>query len=133
MPKVHFKKLVRDKVVDDCLADPKVLETIYRVLEDTEYRKELIRKISEEAAEIPFEDNYDRNEALAETADLQNVVDALRKHYGFSEAEVREAGDKKTARKGGFEKKHFIEYVVLTDDSEWIEIFRTQPDKYTIE
>lgn len=130
MPKFYFRKLVRDKVVGDCLADPKVIKTNYRVLEDSEYRQELIKKIAEEATEIPLNSESDLDEALSEIADLQNVIDATREHYGFSKKDVQTAGDKKTAKKGGFENRHYIDYVVLADDSEWIEIFRAQPDKY---
>lgn len=130
MPKFYFKKLVRDRVVNDCLVDPKVLDTIYTVLEGDEYRKELIKKVSEEAAEIPLEEGSDKGEALSEIADLQNVVDALREDFGFTEDEVRAEGKRKTAKKGGFSNKHFIDHVVLADDSEWIEVFRQQPDKY---
>lgn len=130
MPKFYFEKLVRDNVVDDCLVDPKVLETSYRVLEDGEYRQELIKKVSEEAAEIPLGETFNREEALGEIADLQNVVDALREHYGFTENEVQMTGDEKTSKKGGFVQKHFIDHVVLADDSEWIAVLRQRPDKY---
>lgn len=130
MSKFYFEKLVRDKVVDDCLKDPKVTETNYRVLEGSEYVQELIRKVHEEADEIPIDEQIGSQEALSELADLQNVVDALRKTLGFSEDQVKEAGARKTTKKGGFRNRQYIEYVILADDSEWVDIFRGQPDKY---
>lgn len=130
MPKFYFEKLVRDKVVDDCVGDPKVTETNYRVLEGSEYVRELIRKVHEEADEIPVGEQIDSQEALSELADLQGAVDALREALGFSEDQVMEAGARKTAKKGGFRNRQYIEYVILADDSEWIDIFRSQPDKY---
>ncbi|NCU28987.1 hypothetical protein EOM60_00040 [Candidatus Saccharibacteria bacterium] len=130
MIKFYFRKLVGDKVVKRSLVDPKILEIKYRVLEGLEYRAELFRRVSEEVAEIPLEDDFRRDEALGEIADLQNSVDALRKDYGFSEAEVRIVAERKIIKNGGYANKYFVEYVTLADDSEWIEIFRQQPDKY---
>ena len=51
--KFYFRKLVRDDIVNNCLIDPKVLETIYRTLNDTDYSTELLKKVIEESAEIP--------------------------------------------------------------------------------
>ena len=32
--------------------------------------------------------------------------------------------------KSGFDKRHYIKYHDLADDSKWVDIFRAQPDKY---
>lgn len=129
MPRYYFRKLVRDKIVDNCLTDPKVTATDYRVLTGREYRQALIDKVSEEAAEIPLDDS-DQNAVLAELADLQCVIDAIREDAGLSIEQVRAAADYKTAKKGGFDSGYYIESVDLTDDSEWNDILRKQPDKY---
>lgn len=129
MRRFYFEKLVRDKVVANCIDDPTVLHVQYKTLDDAAYRRALIAKAAEEAAEIP-EGDVDRAEVLAELADLQNVVDALRDSAGFTEAEVRAAADAKTLKKGAFELRQYIEYVDLADDSAWVGIFRKQPDKY---
>jgi len=125
----YFKKLVRDKIVDNCLQDEKVLVTKWRELSTGEYRKELIRKVNEEASEIPLRDN-DPRAVLEELADLQTVVDALRESAGVSAPDLRAAARAKTAKKGGFAKRHYIDYVELAEDSEWAEAFRRQPHKY---
>lgn len=131
MPKrFYFRKLVRDNIVQNCLDDPKVLEVSFRTLDDEEYKTELVKKISEEASEIPISKNAERHEVLAEIADLQKVVDSIRDIYGFTDAEVSKEGASKTDKKGGFAKKHYVDYVTLADDSSWIDIFRSQPDKY---
>ena len=129
MVRFYLQKLVRDKVVKKCLDDEEVLHTEYRELNKQEFRRELLRKIHEEADEIPLDDNQ-RGESLKELADLQEVVDALRQDFGFSIEQVQEEMARKKQDKGGFDKRHYIKYHDLADDSKWVEIFRAQPEKY---
>ena len=129
MVRFYLQKLVRDKVVKKCLDDKEVLHTEYRELNKQEFRRELLRKIHEEADEIPLDDNQ-RNESLKELADLQEVVDALRQDFGFSIEQVQEEMARKKQDKGCFDKRHYIEYNDLKDDSKWVEVFRAQPEKY---
>ncbi len=129
MIRFYLQKLVRDKVVANCLDDPEVLHTEYRELNKEEFRRELRRKIHEEAYEIPLGDDS-REESLNELADLQEVVDTLRQDFGFSPAEVQQAMERKKQDKGGFEKRHYIEYHDIADGSKWIDMFRAQPEKY---
>ncbi len=129
MIRFYLQKLVRDKVVKKCLDDEEVLHTEYRELNKQEFRRELLRKVHEEADEIPLDDNQ-RGESLKELADLQEVVDALRQDFGFSIEQVQEEMARKKQDKGGFDKRHYIKYHDLADDSKWVEIFRAQPEKY---
>lgn len=129
MVRFYLQKLVRDKVVKKCLDDEEVLHTEYRELNKQEFRHELLRKVHEEADEIPLDDNQ-LNESLKELADLQEVVDALRQDFGFSIEQVQEEMARKKQKKGGFDNRHYIEYNDLVDDSKWVEIFRAQPEKY---
>ena len=129
MIRFYLQKLVRDKVVKKCLDDEEVLHTEYRILDKQEFRRELLRKVHEEADEIPLGDNQ-RDESLKELADLQEVVDALRQAFGFSIEQVQEEMARKKQDKGGFDKRHYIKYHDLADDSKWVEIFRAQPGKY---
>ena len=129
MVRFYLQKLVRDKVVLNCLDDPEVVHTEYRELDGQEFRRELVCKIYEEADEIPLGDKQ-RDESLKELADLQEVVDALRQAFGFSDEQVKEEMARKKQKKGGFDNRHYIEYNDLVDDSKWVEIFRAQPEKY---
>lgn len=129
MIRFYLQKLVRDKVVKKCLDDEEVLHTECRILDKQEFRRELLRKVHEEADEIPLDDNQ-RDESLKELADLQEVVDALRQDFGFSIEQVQEEMARKKQDKGGFDKRHYIKYHDLADDSKWVEIFRAQPEKY---
>ena len=129
MIRFYLQKLVRDKVVKKCLGDPEFLHTEYRTLDKQEFRRELLRKVHEEADEIPLGDNQ-RDESLKELADLQEVVDALRQAFGFSIEQVQEEMVRKKQDKGGFDKRHYVTYHDLADDSKWVKIFRAQPGKY---
>ena len=129
MVRFYLQKLVRDKVVPNCLDDPEVVHTEYRELDSQEFRRELVCKVHEEADEIPLGDKQ-RDESLKELADLQEVVDALRRDFGFSIEQVQEEMARKKQKKGGFDNRHYIEYNDLVDDSKWVEIFRAQPEKY---
>ena len=129
MIRFYLQKLVRDKVVKKCLDDEEVLHTEYHTLDKQEFRRELLRKVHEEADEIPLDDNQ-RDESLKELADLQEVVDTLRQDFGFSTEQVQEEMARKKQDKGGFDKRHYIKYHDLDDDSKWVEVFRAQPEKY---
>ena len=67
MIRFYLQKLVRDKVVKKCLDDEEVLHTEYYTLDKQEFRRELLRKVHEEADEIPLDDNQ-RGESLKELA-----------------------------------------------------------------
>ena len=128
MPRFYFKKLVRDQVLQRCLEDPKV-QSNYRILDSLEFKTELVAKIHEEATEIPILDHKD-DEILSEIADVQAVIDSLVAAYGYTQQEVAAAMDKKATKNGTFEKRAYIEYVDLDNDSQWNEYFRKSPEKY---
>ena len=111
-----------------CLEDPKV-QSNYRILDSLEFKTELVAKIHEEANEIPILDHKD-DEILSEIADVQAVIDSLVAAYGYTQQEVTAAMDKKATKNGTFEKRAYIEYVDLDDDSQWNEYFRKSPEKY---
>lgn len=129
MPRFYFEKLVRDKVLTRSLDDPKVLHVEYRLLGALDGKREIIKKIIEETNEIPVLSEL-TDEVVGEIADVQATVDALCKAYGISRVKLAEAVEKKADKNGSFDKNAFIEYVDLADDSEWVDIFRAQPDKY---
>ena len=104
MVRFYLEKLVRDKVVEKCKTDPQVLHTEYHQLDRAAYRREL--------------------------ADVQAVLDALRDDFGFSPQQVQDAVARKAAHAGGFQKRYYIAYNDLAEDSKWVEIFRAQPEKY---
>ncbi|HRN90289.1 MAG TPA: hypothetical protein PK265_02765 [Candidatus Saccharibacteria bacterium] len=129
MPRFYFEKLVRDKILDRSLDDAEVLHVEYRLLGEIDKKQELIKKIIEEVDEIPITPEL-TDDVLGEIADVQATVDALCKAYGITKNQLTVAIEKKADKNGGFEKGAYIEYVDLSDKSEWVDIFRKQPDKY---
>ncbi|MBC7459662.1 hypothetical protein H7200_03055 [Candidatus Saccharibacteria bacterium] len=119
---------MRDQVLQRCLDDPKVI-TQYQTLDPLAFKKALVAKIFEEAAEIPILDTKN-DEVLSEIADVQAVIDSLTTAYGYTKEEVAAAQQHKANKNGTFEKRAYIEYVELKDDSEWIDYFRKSPEKY---
>jgi predicted house-cleaning noncanonical NTP pyrophosphatase (MazG superfamily) len=130
VPVFNFQKLVRDKIVGFSIDDPHIREVKYRALEEgVEYRAALREKIFEEGQEIPIQDTCD-NGVIEEIADLQTVIDTLCKSYGISEEELKLAQRQKIAEKGGFNERHFIEWVDCDEKSQWAGYFQAQPEKY---
>lgn len=129
MPTFEFNKLVRDRIVTLCLEDPLVVETNYHELTDLEFKRALKNKLFEEADEIPIQDNVD-DEVVAELADIQTVIDALREAYGVSGEIIRKTQKMKAEKKGEFKKRLFIDTVVCDETSPWTKDFRSRPGKY---
>lgn len=90
-----YNKLVRDNIPDQLRA--KNISFEEKIASDEEYKQELIKKLSEELAEFQVD------ESVEELADLQEVINALKKLPEYANLEeVRQA---KLAEKGGFTKK----------------------------
>lgn len=99
-----YNKLVRDKI-------PQQINSIqgrnckYKILDDTEYLKELNKKVLEEANEF-IEEN-----SIEELGDLMEVLNSIMKVKGYSKEELEATRLKKLEKKGGFEEKIYLEYV----------------------
>lgn len=125
MPKFKFHKLVRDKIADSQLASgarPK-----FHILTDREHKRELVKKIIEEAQEITQAPD---DEVALEIADVQQALDDLRDKFGLTAADISKAQAAKDAKSGAFKKGIFIEYVEVDEDYSWIDHFRKNPDRY---
>jgi predicted house-cleaning noncanonical NTP pyrophosphatase (MazG superfamily) len=100
---VIYNKLVRDKIPTIIEADGKKATT--RILEETEYLNELIKKLDEELAEFKIDVNVE------ELADLQEVLLALAVAIGASKEELERVRADKAAKRGAFNQKIFLEEV----------------------
>lgn len=98
-----YKKLVRDNIPEIIRKNDK--EPVTRVLDETEYLHELIRKLKEETAE--FEDDL----SIEELADIKEVCIALREALGVPAGELEEVRRKKAAKNGRFKKRIYLEEV----------------------
>jgi predicted house-cleaning noncanonical NTP pyrophosphatase (MazG superfamily) len=100
---MSYKKLIRDKVPDIIRAKGET--PIIRTMDNEEYLKELVIKLSEEVEE--FKAEYD----LKELADVQEVVLALTRAIGASPEELEAARAEKATKNGAFEQKIYLESV----------------------
>ena len=100
---MSYKKLVRDKIID--LIKSKGETPIYHTLTDEEYIKELHKKLFEEANEFVEEDNPE------ELADLLEVLYSIAKVKNIDLEEVERIRQKKHTKRGGFDKKIYLEDV----------------------
>ena len=99
-----YNKLVRDRIPKNIDSEPG-RKSQYRILDDTEYLKELNRKILEEANEF-IEEN-----SIEELGDLMEVINAIMKLKGYSMEEVNKVMKSKAEKKGAFDNKIFLEYI----------------------
>lgn len=120
-------KLGRDKTVDFCRQTD--IEVDCHIMDDQAYKEALLQKLDEEAQEVK---SAQYHEMLEELADVQEVVDALVKVYGFTKEQLYETQIKKREHKGGFENKVYITSFTVAEDSPLKEYFLNQPAKYVI-
>lgn len=101
---VVHRKLVRDRIPVIIVANGGAAS--FRVLEQDEYRAALHAKLAEEARELRA---AAPGEQLGELADLLEVVKALAAGSGHTLEEVINAAAAKTAKRGGFNKRIWLE------------------------
>ena len=99
-----YNKLVRDKIPEEINSEPG-RKCKYRILNDTEYLKELNKKVLEEANEF-IEEN-----SIEELGDLMEVINAIMKLKGYNMEDIERVMKAKEEKKGAFNKKIFLEYV----------------------
>lgn len=108
MGEIIYQKLVRDII-------PNIIEqdgqrAVTRVLGTTEYRRELLKKLVEEATELLHSDG-----SIEERADVAEVLRALDKQIGYTSDEIEAARVTKAEKRGGFDQKIFLEKAITND------------------
>jgi len=125
MPRFKFAKLVRDKIVDNQIASG--AKPSFRQLSNNEHRRELVNKIIEEAREII---QAEPKKVATEIADVQQALDDLKDKYGLTDEDVRHAQKLKNDKNGPFKKGHYIDYVEVDEDDQWVKYYRANSDRY---
>lgn len=125
----RFDKLVTDEVVANSLREPHTLEINYHALGGRALKRELVRKLIEEAREIPIQDEAD-DDVYDELADAQNVLDELIARYGLSREQVSQRQQQRREKKGSFSNGYYVDDVLLRDDSPWISYFENDAARY---
>ena len=100
-----FNKLVRDNI-------PNIIENnnevaVTKILDDLEFRTELYKKLQEECNEVIKSTNS--SEILEELGDVIEVVRAIAKLEGTNINEIINIANLKREKRGGFEKRIFLE------------------------
>ena len=125
MPRFKFSKLVRDKIVKQQIASG--AEPTYRLLDPEDHKRELINKLAEETREL---EGASPEEVISEIADIQQVIDDLRELHGLTSADVAAAQNLKNKKSGSFKKGIYIESVVIDENSQWVDYYRKNADRY---
>ena len=126
MPTFVFNKLIRDKLRQEYVKLQQ--QAIYKELTESELLEALRQKIIEEANEIPV--NGSKEAITSELADIQQVIDDIALKSGITKQEIASVKQKKFEKKGGFKEGLFVEKIILSDDDEWNEYYRQDPEKY---
>lgn len=96
MKKIEYNKIVRDKIPEIIESDSKECTT--KVVSGKDKLEYLYKKLFEESAELS------ESGSVEELADLQEVVNAIRKELGISEEELEKVRASKADKRGGFDK-----------------------------
>ena len=105
-----YNKLVRDKIPEKIKSNGET--PIIEILNDTEYKKELEKKLFEEYNEVIESTGEDRIEELA---DMIEVIRSLAKLENKTLDDVIKVANKKTEKRGAFEEKIFLKKVLTND------------------
>lgn len=106
-----YNKLVRDNI-------PKIINedgcnSVIRVLNDQEYKTELEKKLLEEYNEVLG--TITTEERIEELADMLEIIQALAILENKTLDDIVEIAKIKRLKRGGFEKKIFLEKVINID------------------
>lgn len=126
MPKFELNKLVRDKLPVDYERLGQKAE--YKELSPEDIKRELIRKIIEEASEIQITDSAEK--IIGEIADLKQVINDFTKLCDITDEQVEAVRQTKFDKKGGFLAGTFVTTLTLVDNDEWVKYYRQRPDVF---
>lgn len=100
-----FNKLVRDNIPEIIKNNNEVPFT--RILDDEEYRRELYKKLLEECNEVINSKNS--SETMEELSDVLEVMQAIISLEGKTLEDIKKIADDKRNKRGGFQKRIFLE------------------------
>ena len=108
-----FNKLVRDNIPDIIKENNEIPVT--KILSDEEYKKELLKKLLEEANEV--NNSKTKGELLEELADVFEVLMSLAELEGEKLDTIIDIAKQKRLKRGGFSKRIFLEKTYEEGDS----------------
>lgn len=102
-----YNKLVRDKIPN--IIKEKGETPIIKVLDESNYKEELEKKLYEEYKEVLEASGNDRIEELA---DMLEVIRALAGLENKNLNDIIDIANKKSEKRGSFDEKIFLEKVI---------------------
>ena len=105
--KKEFNKLIRDKIPEIIKKNGSNSKT--RILDNEEFKKELLKKIVEESQEV-LETNGDKKELTKEISDVLEVINYLTDVFELDRQEIEKIRKERKDSRGGFDKKIFLEH-----------------------
>lgn len=111
--RIFYNKLCRDRVPE--IIKEKGFACEVREVEHDEYKREIIRKVFEEASGVS--NHTSRESLLKELADLLITINSVKHEFEITEAEVTEAMTKSLVEKGGYEKRLYLSWSSDTEYS----------------
>lgn len=125
-----YDKLVRDRLPDIIRSEGWDIKQ--QVLSPTAFKKALRKKILEEVEE--FLETKDRVQALAELADVQEVIEALVRSEGYTMSELLQAQRDKKKWVGAYEKKVKISSITYRPgaDKTWLKYHLKNQKKFPL-
>ncbi len=113
MEKIYYNKLCRDKIPE--IIKSKGFDCHVRVVDHDEYKREIVRKVFEEASGV--RNNSGHEDMVAELADLLITIDAVKKEFGVSDLEVSAAIQKSLEEKGAYDERLYLSWSSDTEYS----------------
>ncbi|NCU44150.1 hypothetical protein EOM71_00535 [Candidatus Falkowbacteria bacterium] len=102
-----YNKLIRDRIPE--IMESKDIKFKTGVLNDDDYKNELLNKLIEETQEV-IAAKTDRLELIKELGDVLEVIDYLIIAFNLDSEEVKKVKAERKESRGGFDKKLFLEY-----------------------
>lgn len=104
-----YNKLVRDNIPTIILNNGMSENPIIHTLSDEDYKHELMKKLTEEYQEVM--NSKTKEELIEECADILEVVFAIANLEGYTVEQLMSIRKEKKEKRGGFEKRLFLEKV----------------------
>lgn len=106
MKKLHFNRLIRDRVRDK-LVDKGLVFRIEK-LNEIDFEQELLKKVPEEGEGLIAAKT--REEFLSEFDDLLYVIEEIKRFKNITDQELKEIRDKNFKKKGGFDERLYLHW-----------------------
>jgi predicted house-cleaning noncanonical NTP pyrophosphatase (MazG superfamily) len=111
MEKIYYNKLCRDKIPQ--IIENKGFDCEVRITEHDEYKREIVRKVLEEASGVS--NHVDHKHLVDELADLLITIEAVKKEFEITEAELEDAVQSSLNEKGAYDARLYLSWSSDTD------------------